>query len=76
MTVRRPETQGQIVEVKTPITRKDYENMLNHADQKTLPVYKTRRSFMHNNQQFHLDIYRYGLQYIALIELRPQLETD
>ncbi len=58
MTVRRPETKGQVIEVKTPLTRKDYENLLEHVDGKTLPVYKTRRCFLYNNHQYQLDLYR------------------
>lgn len=49
---------GQVVEVKTPLAKKDYENMLNHADSRHLPVFKTRRCFLYNNQQYQLDIYR------------------
>jgi hypothetical protein len=50
-----------VVEVKTPLAKKDYENMLNHADSRHLPVYKTRRCFLYNNQQYQLDIYRWLL---------------
>ena len=57
-TVRRPECKGQSVEVKTPLSRKDYEYLLNHTDEKRLPIYKTRRCFMYNNQSYQLDIYR------------------
>ena len=49
---------GQVVEVKTPLSKKDYDNMLNHADSRHLPVFKTRRCFLYNNQQYQLDIYR------------------
>jgi len=57
-TVRRPECKGQTIEVKTPLSRKDYEYLLNHTDEKRLPIYKTRRCFMYNNQSYQLDIYR------------------
>jgi len=57
-TVRRPEKAGQIVEVKSSLSRKEYENLLVHADPRHLPVYKTRRCFLYNNQQYQLDIYR------------------
>lgn len=57
-TVRRPECKGQTIEVKTPLSRKDYEYLLNHTDNKRLPIYKTRRCFMYNNQSYQLDIYR------------------
>ena len=50
----------KVIEVKTPVSKKDYENLLNHADAKTLPVFKTRRVFMHKNQQYQLDIYRFA----------------
>merc|ERR1719495_2359191 len=48
-TVRKPELQGQTVEVKQPISQRDD----NH-----LPIFKTRRSFLYENQQYQLDIYR------------------
>jgi len=57
-TVRRPEKAGQIVEVKSSLSKKEYENLLVHADPRHLPVYKTRRCFLFNNQQYQLDIYR------------------
>ena len=63
-TVRRPECKGQTIEVKTPLSRKDYEYLLNHVDEKRLPVYKTRRCFIYNNQQYQLDIYRYIFYFI------------
>merc|ERR1712227_506331 len=47
-TVRKPEMQGQVVEVKQPISQRDD----NH-----LPVFKTRRSFLYENQHYQLDIY-------------------
>ena len=50
--------------MKTPITRKDYDNLLEHADLKTLPVFKTRRCFLHKNQQYQLDIYRFSIYLI------------
>lgn len=57
-TVRKPEKMGQVVEVKTQLSRKDYETMLNHADDRHWPVHKTRRCFLYNNQQYQLDIYK------------------
>lgn len=57
-TVRRPEVRGQTIEVKTPLSKKDYDYLLNHVDQKRLPIYKTRRCFMYNHQSYQLDIYR------------------
>ena len=40
------------------LTFQEYENLLVHADPRHLPVYKTRRCFLYNNQQYQLDIYR------------------
>merc|ERR1712066_1053169 len=57
-TVRKPELQGQVVEVKQPISQRDYNNLLSHRDDNHLPVFKTRRSFLYENQQYQLDIYR------------------
>lgn len=57
-TVRRPEKKGQIIEEKTTLSKKDYENLLNHADERHMPIFKTRRCFLYQNQQYQLDIYR------------------
>ncbi len=57
-TVRRPKVKGQSVEVKTPLSAKDYETLLNHVDERHLPVYKTRRCFVYKHQQYQLDIYK------------------
>ena len=56
--VRKPELQGQTVEVKQPISQRDYNNLLAHRDDNHLPIFKTRRSFLYENQQYQLDIYR------------------
>jgi len=56
-TVRKPEMQGQVVEVKQPISQRDYNNLLSHRDDTHLPVFKTRRSFLYENQHYQLDIY-------------------
>ena len=56
--VRKPELQGQAVEVKQPISQRDYNNLLAHRDDNHLPIFKTRRSFLYENQQYQLDIYR------------------
>ncbi|XP_071531626.1 TRPL translocation defect protein 14 isoform X2 [Panulirus ornatus] len=57
-TIRKPEQLGQIVEVKTPISQRDWSNMSAQADEHHLKIYKKRRCFLHNNQYFQLDIYQ------------------
>jgi len=57
-TVRKPELQGQTVEVKQPVSQRDYLNLLTHRDDSHLPIFKTRRCFVFKNQQYQLDIYR------------------
>lgn len=58
LTVRRPEVRGQVVEVKTQITSRDYFNMLAQRDPFHLTIFKKRRCFLYNNQYFQLDIYK------------------
>lgn len=58
ITVRRPEVRGQVVEVKTLITSRDYYNMLEQRDPLHLVIYKKRRCFLYNNQYFQLDVYK------------------
>jgi len=57
-TVRKPETHGQVVEVKNPISQRDYTNLLVHRDDNHLPIFKTRRCFLYENQQYSLDMYQ------------------
>jgi predicted ATPase len=57
-TVRKPQIQGQTVEVKQPISQRDYLNLLSHRDDAHLPVFKTRRCFLYQNQQYQLDMYK------------------
>ncbi|XP_041349503.1 TRPL translocation defect protein 14-like [Gigantopelta aegis] len=56
-TIRRPEINKQAVEVRMPITAKDYEILLAQRDDRHATVYKTRRCFLWKNQYFQLDIY-------------------
>jgi len=58
LTVRRPEVRGQVVEVKTQITTRDYFNMLEQRDPFHLTIFKKRRCFLYNNQYFQLDVYQ------------------
>ena len=44
--VRKPEMQGQTVEVKQPVSQRDYLNLLTHRDDGHLPIFKTRRCFL------------------------------
>ncbi|KAK4292007.1 hypothetical protein Pmani_035198 [Petrolisthes manimaculis] len=57
-TIRKPEKLGQIVEVKTPISQRDFTNMITQADEDHHRIFKKRRCFLHNNQYFQLDIYQ------------------
>lgn len=57
-TVRRPELQGQVVEVKTALTQRDYCNMLAQKDHNHVTIFKTRRCFLLNDQYFQLDVYK------------------
>ncbi|KAK0093862.1 hypothetical protein PV326_012448 [Microctonus aethiopoides] len=57
-TIRRPKMCGQVVEVKTQLTHRDYLNMLAQRDDAHFTIFKRRRCFLINNQYFQLDIYR------------------
>ncbi|XP_060530046.1 TRPL translocation defect protein 14 [Cylas formicarius] len=57
-TVRRQnQPGGQVIEVKTQITHRDYINLLTQKDNSHFTIYKKRRCFIFNNQYFQLDIY-------------------
>ena len=47
-----------MIEVKTPLTHRDYSHLLDQKDLQHLTVNKIRRCFMYNNQYFQLDIYK------------------
>ena len=57
-TIRKPEKLGQIVEVKTAISQRDYNIMATQANENHFRIYKKRRCFLHNNQYYQLDIYQ------------------
>lgn len=57
-TIRRPKMCGQVVEVKTQLTHRDYLNMLEQRDDSHFTIYKRRRCFLINDQYFQLDIYK------------------
>ncbi|XP_017779335.1 PREDICTED: TRPL translocation defect protein 14 isoform X2 [Nicrophorus vespilloides] len=54
---RQRQAGGQVIEVKTQITHRDYINLLAQKDKSHLTIYKKRRCFLVNNQYFQLDIY-------------------
>merc|ERR1712117_806268 len=54
----RKQFDGQVIEVKTPVSHREYSNLLGQTDPLHLTVNKTRRCFMYNNQYFQLDIYK------------------
>jgi len=55
---KQQEAGGQVIEVKTPVSHREYSNLLGQTDPLHLTVNKTRRCFMYNNQYFQLDIYK------------------
>jgi len=54
----RKQFAGQAIEVKTPLTHRDYTHLLDQQDPLHLTVNKIRRCFLYNNQYFQLDIYK------------------
>ncbi|XP_005110172.1 TRPL translocation defect protein 14 [Aplysia californica] len=57
-TIRRPEIKDQSVELRMPITEKDYEILMAQRDEQHHTVFKIRRCFLWNNQYYQLDMYR------------------
>lgn len=60
MRTLRKETKinGQVVEVRTNLSEKDYEMLYTQLDHTRQSAYKTRRCFLWHNQYFQLDIYK------------------
>jgi len=57
-TVRRCESNDQVVEVRRQITHRDYLNYLTQQDDSHYPIFKTRRCFLYNDKYFQMDIYK------------------
>ncbi|UYV62207.1 unc-132 [Cordylochernes scorpioides] len=62
-TQRRVDAKGQIIEVKRPLSQKDYmvvcaQNLLAQRDSTHHTIYKLRRCFIWNNIYFQLDVYK------------------
>ncbi|XP_059488051.1 TRPL translocation defect protein 14 [Neocloeon triangulifer] len=45
-TIRRPAVENQVVEVKTQLSQRDYQNLQAQVDESHFTVYKTRRCFI------------------------------
>lgn len=54
----RKQVAGQVIEVKTPLTHRDYVHLLEQQDPLHFTVNKIRRCFLYNNQYFQLDMYK------------------
>jgi len=54
----RKQVSGQVIEVKTPLTHRDYTHLLDQQDVQHFTVNKIRRCFLYNSQYFQLDIYK------------------
>ncbi|XP_059169239.1 TRPL translocation defect protein 14-like isoform X2 [Physella acuta] len=57
-TIRRPEINDQSVELRMPISEKDYQILMAQRDDHHYTIYKTRRCFLWNNNYYQLDIYK------------------
>ncbi|XP_074642321.1 TRPL translocation defect protein 14-like isoform X1 [Tubulanus polymorphus] len=56
-TIRRPEINNQIVELKMQVSGRDYQILLAQRDEKHYTIYKKRRCFLWQNQYYQMDIY-------------------
>lgn len=56
-TIRRPEINGQRVELKRNISAREYQMLRNQKDESHATIYMVRRCFIWNNQYFKLDQY-------------------
>lgn len=54
----RKQLSGQIIEVRTPLSHRDYSHLISQEDPNHFLVYKTRRCFLYKHQYFQMDIYR------------------
>ncbi|KAK3706344.1 hypothetical protein QZH41_018677, partial [Actinostola sp. cb2023] len=57
-TTRRPKIDGQVVEVRRSVKRRDYDMLLAQRDNARQSVYKKRRCFLWKNQYYQLDVYK------------------
>eukprot|EP01135_Chromosphaera_perkinsii_P001436 Nk52_evm4s169 gene=Nk52_evmTU4s169 len=56
-TVRKPEIDGQHVEVRKAISAREYATLLRQRDPKTNSVYKTRICFLWEQNYYQMDVY-------------------
>ncbi|CAG0890965.1 unnamed protein product [Darwinula stevensoni] len=79
-TMRKPEMAGQVVEVRTQITHRDYLNLLTQRSPYHVSVYKRRRCFLWKNLYFQLDIYQEPChprcKKLMLLETYTQLDGE
>jgi len=54
----RSQVSGQWIDVKTPLSHREYTHMRQQEDKDHYTVCKTRRCFVYDNQYFQLDIYK------------------
>ena len=54
----RQQISGQTVEAKKILSHRDYLTLVSQTDPNHVPIYKTRRCFLWDNQYFQLDIYK------------------
>ncbi|KAK6191634.1 hypothetical protein SNE40_003274 [Patella caerulea] len=57
-TIRRPEINKQSVELRQPISSKEYEILQAQRDGRHDTIYKTRQCFLWQNHYFQMDIYQ------------------
>ena len=53
----RKQVAGQVIEVRTPLTQREYVHLLEQQDPAHFTVNKKRRCFIYNDQYFQLDMY-------------------
>jgi len=72
----RSKVKGEVVEVKTNISKSNYESLLAIADSSNVTIIKTRRCFIWESQYYHLDIYKEPQSGLMLLETYTATAPD
>ncbi|KAJ3179025.1 hypothetical protein HDU85_004980 [Gaertneriomyces sp. JEL0708] len=75
MTVRHPEVNGQRVETRRILSRREYETLRGQADPKCSVILKKRRVFLYKDRYFQLDTFLAPSAGLTLLEAYLDFET-
>ena len=74
MTVRHPEINGQRVETRRNLSKREYETSMAQIDESRHPIQKIRNSFLWKDRYYQIDSFQHP--HIGLVLLETYLDYD